>query len=403
MTATDVYDIVVLGGGIVGISTAWHLQKDRPDRRVLVLEKEQQLAFHQTGHNSGVIHSGIYYAPGSLKAKFCKAGLSKTIEFCEQHQIPYEQCGKLLVATDEMERERLAALQARAGENRIEVDWLDGRALQEVEPNVTGIAALLVRATGIVDYRQISERMGKLFEDLGGEIRLGSKVTGLTEDDSAIQIHTAAGGSVRTRYLVGCAGLMADRVAQMLGIDIGFQIVPYRGEYYRLPDEKNSIVKHLIYPVPDPDLPFLGVHLTRMIDGSITVGPNAVQGWKREGYGAFNVSMKDMLSMLRFPGFWRVTGRHLATGLAETRDSLWKRGYLKRVRKYCPSITIDDLLPHPVGIRAQAVLADGTLVHDFLFAETARSLHVCNAPSPAATAAIPIGEHIAERVASKTS
>jgi len=395
------YDIVVLGGGIVGISTAWHLQKRLQDSRILLLEKEPQLAFHQTGHNSGVIHSGIYYAPGSLKAKFCKAGLSKTIEFCEAHSISYEQCGKLLVATNEAERERLAALQERAGENQIDVEWLDGRALTEVEPNVTGIAALLVRATGIVDYRQISEQMARLFQDSGGEMRLGSKVTGLVEDDSAIEINMGDGKSVRTRYLVSCAGLMADRIAQMLDIDIGFQIVPYRGEYYRLPATKNDIVTHLIYPVPDPDLPFLGVHLTRMIDGSVTVGPNAVQGWKREGYGALNVSPRDILAMVRFPGFWKVTGRHFATGIAETRDSLWKRGYLKRVRKYCPSITVDDLLPHPVGIRAQAVLTDGTLVHDFLFAETARSLHVCNAPSPAATAAMPIGEHIAGQVASK--
>lgn len=395
------YDFVVLGGGIVGISTAWRLQKRLQDSRILLLEKEPQLAFHQTGHNSGVIHSGIYYAPGSLKAKFCKAGLSKTIEFCEAHNISYEQCGKLLVATDEAEQERLAALQERAGENQIDVEWLDGRALTEVEPNVTGIAALLVRATGIVDYRQISERMAQLFQDSGGEMRLGSKVTGLVEDDTAIEIHMGEGKSVRTRYLVSCAGLMADRIAQMLDIDIGFQIVPYRGEYYRLPATKNDIVRHLIYPVPDPDLPFLGVHLTRMIDGSVTVGPNAVQGWKREGYGALNVSPRDILAMVRFPGFWKVTGRHFATGIAETRDSLWKPGYLKRVQKYCPSITVDDLLPHPVGIRAQAVLTDGTLVHDFLFAETARSLHVCNAPSPAATAAMPIGEHIAGRVANK--
>jgi L-2-hydroxyglutarate oxidase len=397
------YDFVVLGGGIVGISTAWQLQQRLPDSRILLLEKEQQLAFHQTGHNSGVIHSGIYYQPGSLKAQYCRAGLSRTIEFCETHEIPYEQCGKLLVATDEKERERLIALQERAAENQIDVEWLDSDALREAEPNVTGIAALLVPATGIVDYRQVSERMAQLFRDLGGELRLGARVNGLDEDEGAIEIDLATGKSVGTRFLVSCAGLMADRVAQMLDIDIGFQTVPYRGEYYRLPAAKNSIVKRLIYPVPDPDLPFLGVHLTRMIDGSVTVGPNAVQGWKREGYGTLNVSVKDILSMMRFPGFWKVTGRHLATGIAETRDSLWKRGYLKRIRKYCPSITIDDLLPHPVGIRAQAVLADGTLVHDFLFAETTRSLHVCNAPSPAATAAIPIGEHIARQVADKAS
>jgi len=395
------YDFVVIGGGIVGVSTAWQLQRHLPDSRILLLEKERRLAFHQTGRNSGVIHSGIYYAPGSLKAEFCKAGLAETIQFCRTHNIPYEQCGKLLVATNETELERLMALQKRAAENQVDVELLDGNALKELEPNVTGIAALLVSSSGIVDYGQISERMADLFRDLGGKIRLESEVKGLTENDSAIEIDIDTDKPVHARYLVSCAGLMADRVAEMLGIDIGFQIVPYRGEYYRLPAAKNDIVKHLIYPVPDPDLPFLGVHLTRMIDGSVTVGPNAVQGWMREGYGALNLNLKDILSMARFPGFWKVARRNLATGIAETRDSFWKSGYLKRVQKYCPSITVDDLLPHPVGIRAQAVLADGTLIYDFLFADTPRSLHVCNAPSPAATAAIPIGEHVARKVADK--
>lgn len=393
------HDVVVIGGGIIGISTAWHLQRRLPDSRILLLEKEPQLARHQSGRNSGVIHSGIYYAPGSLKAKFCRAGLAKTIEFCTTHDIPFEQCGKLLVATNEAERERLMALLQRARENQVEVELLDNEALKELEPNVTGLAALFVAATGIVDYRQIAARMARLFQDLGGEIRLGARVSALREDRDALEIDAGTTRPVRTRYLVGCAGLMADRVAAMLDVDLRFQVIPYRGEYYRLPDNKSDLVKHLIYPVPDPELPFLGVHLTRTIDGSLTVGPNAVQGWKREGYGRLNVNLKDILSMVSFPGFWKVATRNLAVGIAETRDSLWKPGYLRRVQKYCPSITADDLLPYPVGIRAQAVLADGTLVHDFLFAETPRSLHVCSAPSPAATAAIPIGEHIAGKVA----
>jgi L-2-hydroxyglutarate oxidase len=260
-----------------------------------------------------------------------------------------------------------------------------------------------VGSTGIVDYRQVSERMAQLFRDLGGEIRLGSRVTGLSENDDSIEIHTSAGERIQARYLVSCAGLMADRVARMLDIDIDFQIIPYRGEYYRLPADKSDIVNHLIYPVPDPDLPFLGVHLTRMIDGSVTVGPNAVQGWKREGYGTINIGLKDVLSMISFPGFWKVAGRNLRTGIAETRDSLWTPGYLKRVQKYCPSIELDDLLPYPAGVRAQAVSSDGTLIHDFLFAETKRSLHICNAPSPAATAAIPIGQHIVKKIASSAN
>ena len=394
-----IFDYVVIGGGIVGVSTAWQLQQKFQDCTILLLEKESQLAFHQTGHNSGVIHSGIYYEPGSLKADFCKAGLIATIDFCNAHDIPFEQCGKLLVATNELENSRLTALLQRARQNQINVELLDADALRTREPRVEGIGALHVPSTGIVDYRQVSEHMARLFRDLGGEIRLGAEVTGLSEKNDSIEIGTSTGEFFQARYLVSCSGLMADRVAQMLDIDIDFQVIPYRGEYYRLPADKTDIVSHLIYPVPDPDLPFLGVHLTRMIDGSVTVGPNAVQGWKREGYGSINVNLKDVLAMASFPGFWKVAGRNFRTGIAETRDSLWKPGYLKRVQKYCPSIELNDLLPYPAGIRAQAVSSDGTLIHDFLFAETARSLHVCNAPSPAATAAIPIGQHIVKKIA----
>ena len=397
------FDYVVIGGGIVGVSTAWQLQQKFPDCTILLLEKESQLAFHQTGHNSGVIHSGIYYEPGSLKADFCKAGLTATIDFCNAHDIPFEQCGKLLVATNELENNRLDALLLRARRNEIDVELLNANALRTLEPRVIGIGALHVPSTGIVDYRQVSEHMAQLFRDLGGEIRLGAEVTGLSEEDDSIEIGTSAGELFQTRYLVSCSGLMADRVARMLDIDIDFQVIPYRGEYYRLPAAKTDIVSHLIYPVPDPGLPFLGVHLTRMIDGSVTVGPNAVQGWKREGYGMININLKDVLSMASFPGFWKVAGRNFRTGIAETRDSLWKPGYLKRVQKYCPSIELNDLLPYPAGIRAQAVSRGGTLIHDFLFAETERSLHVCNAPSPAATAAIPIGQHIVKKIASSTN
>ena len=395
-----IFDYAIIGGGIVGVSTAWQLQQQFPDCKILLLEKESELAFHQTGHNSGVIHSGIYYEPGSLKADFCKAGLTATIDFCNAHDIPFEQCGKLLVATNALENSRLTALGQRAQQHRIEVELLDANALRTLEPRVEGIGALHVPSTGIVDYRQVSEHMARLYRDLGGEIRLGAEVSGLSENSESIEISTSAGESIQARYLVSCSGLMADRVTRMLDIDIDFQIIPYRGEYYRLPADKADIVSHLIYPVPDPGLPFLGVHLTRMIDGSVTVGPNAVQGWKREGYGTININLKDILSMATFPGFWKVTGRNFRTGIAETKDSLWKPGYLKRVQKYCPSIKLNDLLPYPAGIRAQAVSSDGTLIHDFLFAETKRSLHVCNAPSPAATAAIPIGQHIVSKIAS---
>ena len=393
------YDYVVIGGGIVGVSTAWQLKKKQPDCTVLLLEKEPQLASHQTGHNSGVIHAGVYYAPGSLKAKFCKAGATATIDFCEAHDIPYVQCGKLLVATNALEHERMLALFERCKENGLDVELIDADELRRREPNVSGIGAFLVRTTGIVDYRSICRRMAEQFRELGGEIRLGTRVMDLSENADSIVVTTADREAIETGYLISCAGLMADRVTRMLDIDIDFQIVPFRGEYYRLPERMNDIVGHLIYPIPDPDLPFLGVHLTRMIDGSVTVGPNAVQGWKREGYGRINVSPRDVKDMMMFPGFWKVLFGNLRAGIAEMWDSIWKPGYLKRVQKYCPSIRLRDLEPYPAGIRAQAVLRDGTLVHDFLIAQSPRSLHVCNAPSPAATSAIPIGEYICDKVA----
>lgn len=397
------YDYVVIGGGIVGASTAWQLNQRHPGKKILLLEKEQRLAGHQTGRNSGVIHSGIYYAPGSLKAEFCKAGVEATIDFCRTNDIPFEQCGKLLVATNAEEQDRMLALFERANINGLDVELLDSETLQRLEPNVTGVGAIRVATTGIVDYGEISQRMVRLFVDAGGEVRLNARVTGLHELTDAVKIEINGQEFADTRFLVSCGGLMADRLARMQGIDIDFEIIPYRGEYYRLPNHRSDMIRHLIYPIPDPALPFLGVHLTRMIDGTITVGPNAVQGWKREGYGRFNFSPTDTLSMVRFPGFWKVLSSNLKTGVHETWNSFWKPGYLKQVQKYCPSLRLSDLSTYPTGIRAQAVMRDGTLVHDFLFAATARSLHVCNAPSPAATAAIPIGAHIIQRVAAAQS
>lgn len=398
------HDFIVLGGGIVGVSTAWQLQQRYPGQRILLLDKEAELASHQTGHNSGVIHAGVYYEPGSLKAQFCKAGVRATMDFCDQQGIPYEQCGKLLVATSDLEYQRMEALYQRCQDNGIDVEWLDAVALKQREPNVTGVGALFVKSTGIVDYRRVTRVMARCFERLGGEVQLRSEVTGLKErsDSIHLQIRTERGiDGLQTRYLVCCSGLMADRITRMLGINTDFQIIPYRGEYYQLAEQHNDIVKHLIYPIPDPDLPFLGVHLTRMIDGSVTVGPNAVQGWKREGYGRINLSLRDTRDMLAFPGFWKVLCNNFVSGLNETLDSLWKPGYLKRVQKYCPQLQLQDLKPYPAGIRAQAVMKDGTMVHDFLFAGSPRSLHVCNAPSPAATSAIPIGEYVCDRVAER--
>jgi len=391
------YDYLIVGGGIVGLSTAWQLQQQYPDKRIGLLEKESSFAQHQTGHNSGVIHAGVYYAPGSLKAEFCREGVEKTIAFCQENDIKYDQCGKLLVATNELEHERMLALYERCHQNQLDVELLDAEQLKIREPNIQGLGAILVKTTGIVDYRQVCNKMAERFCELGGETLLSTEVTGMEESSEEITVNTNQ-GTLHCRYLICCSGLMADRLTRMLDIETDFQIVPFRGEYYRLPSDKNDIVNHLIYPIPDPELPFLGVHLTRMIDGSVTVGPNAVQGWKREGYGRINVSLRDVWDMLCFPGFWRVLKQHIGTGIIETKNSLWKPGYLKLVQKYCPSVKVKDLQPYPAGIRAQAVMRDGTLVHDFLFAESPRSLHVCNAPSPAATSAIPIGRHIIERV-----
>ncbi|MBY4678169.1 L-2-hydroxyglutarate oxidase [Marinobacterium arenosum] len=396
-----IYDYLIIGGGIVGMSTAWQLQQRFPDRKILLLEKEAQFASHQTGRNSGVIHAGVYYAPGSLKAQFCRAGVKATIDFCRDNAIPFDQCGKLLVATNPTEYQRMQALYERCQQNEIEVEWLDEAALKAREPNIAGVGAIFVKATGIVDYQLVTLKMAERFEQLGGEARLNSEVVGLRETDEMVVAEVNRDGrreQVRSRFLITCSGLMADRTTRMLGIETDFQIVPFRGEYYRLPAKHNRIVNHLIYPIPDPDLPFLGVHLTRMIDGSVTVGPNAVQGWKREGYGRINISLRDCWQMLTFRGFWKVLKQHFRTGLIETRNSWWKPGYLKSVQKYCPQLQLADLQPYPAGVRAQAVMKDGTLAHDFLFAESPRSLHVCNAPSPAATSAIPIGNYICDKV-----
>jgi L-2-hydroxyglutarate oxidase len=391
------YDFTIVGGGIVGISTAWQLLQRYPKKRILVLEKEPHYAGHQTGHNSGVIHAGVYYQPGSLKADFCRRGNEATIKFCLEHDIPYEQCGKLLVATDKNEYSLMEKLFERAKENRIEVEWLDREQLKKREPNISGLGAFFVPQTGIVNYRKITDKMADLFKARGGEVRLGCEVLGLEEKSNRLRVRTSL-AEFRTRYLIACSGLMADRLVKMLGIQPDFQIIPFRGEYFQLPPHKSNIINHLIYPIPDPEMPFLGVHLTRMIDGTVTVGPNAVLGFKREGYQKTDVSFRDIKEMATFSGFWKVLQQNLKAGLSEFKNSIFKGGYLELVRKYCPQVTISDLTPYPAGVRAQAVAKDGTLIHDFLFVDTQRTFHVCNAPSPAATSAIPIGAHIADRV-----
>lgn len=392
-----IYDYCIIGGGIVGLATAMRLLEGKPGSSLILIEKEEALGKHQTGHNSGVIHAGIYYPPGSLKAELCRKGAEATKVFCAENGIRFETCGKLLVATSDLEIQRMDALYERSKQNTIEVHCVSEGELREREPNISGRGALFVPSTGIVSYAEVCQAMGRRIAALGGEIRLSTRVTGIRETIDAVDV-TAQAESWRAKKLVACAGLQSDRLAVLAGLSIEHRIVPFRGEYFRLPADKNDIVRHLIYPIPDPALPFLGVHLTRMIDGSVTVGPNAVIGFAREGYPRLSVNIADMADYALFPGFWKTVFANRKSAMTELRNSLWKSGYLEECRKYCPSLTLADLLPYEAGIRAQAVRKDGALIHDFLFAETDRMLHVCNAPSPAATSAIPIAEMIVGRL-----
>jgi len=395
----QLYDFVVIGGGILGASTAMQLQQRYLGCSVLVLEKESTPAVHQTGHNSGVIHAGVYYKPGSLKAKFCKAGNLATREFCDNESILYDQCGKLLVATNEIELERMEELISRCVANELPIEVLDQLALKEREPNITGVGAIFVPSTGIVSYTQITQRMLEKVEQAEGSVLYNKEVVGLQESDTGLSITTQQGDNYQAKQLIACGGLMADRLVRLLGMTPDFKIIPFRGEYFLLPPKHNQIVNHLIYPIPDPELPFLGVHLTRMIDGTVTVGPNAVLAFKREGYRKSDISVSDTWEMLRYPGLRRIVRQHFKASINEMINSLYKPGYLSLVQKYCPSLRLSDLTPYPAGIRAQAVSKDGRLLDDFHFVKTERCLFVCNAPSPAATSAIPIGGHIIDQLA----
>ena len=391
------YDFIVIGGGIIGAATARQLQQTHPGRSILLLEKEPRSAAHQTGRNSGVVHAGVYYAPGSLKAQFCKAGAAATYAFCREHHLPIERCGKLLVATNKVEHERMRELETRCVQNGIEYEVLDGDRLRDIDPMIKGIGALRIPSTGMTNYAAICQKLLDLFAAEGGDLRFDSEVLALQENSAEIIISTKA-GEFRAQYLIACAGVMADRLVRKQGLQADFRILPFRGEYFRLRPTSPISISHHIYPVPDPALPFLGIHLTRMIDGGITVGPNAVLAPGREAYRNTQFDFRDLCEMASFAGSWRLLPQYWLQGLREIRNSLLPDSYLREAQKYCPRLTLEDFAAHPPGIRAQAVDKEGQLLSDFVFVRSARALHVCNAPSPAATSALPIARHIVEQI-----
>ncbi|MBT2369470.1 L-2-hydroxyglutarate oxidase [Streptomyces sp. ISL-10] len=385
-------DVLVVGGGIVGLSAAYALTRSAPGTRVTVLEKERGPARHQTGRNSGVIHSGIYYRPGSLKARFAVRGAAEMVKFCAEYGIDHQVTGKLIVATDRDELPRLHALVQRGRENGIPVRELGPAQIAEYEPEVHGLAAIHVGTTGVCDYGAVAAQLA-LASD--ADVRYGEEVTEIDRRPWGVAVRTVSGTVVRARALVNCAGLHCDRVARLAGDDPGMRIVPFRGEYYDL--VRPELVRGLVYPVPDPAFPFLGVHLTRGIEGGVHVGPNAVPALAREGYSWSAVHPLELADTLRWPGSWRIARRHWRYGAGELHRSLSKRAFTQAVRRLLPAVTEDDLRPAPAGVRAQAVLRDGTLADDFLIREAPRTVHVLNAPSPAATASLPIGREVARR------
>lgn len=395
------YDFVVIGGGIVGLSTALSIAERWPDKSIAVLEKESKWAFHQTGNNSGVIHSGIYYEPGSLKARLCKAGCESIVQFCEEHKLPYERCGKLIVATSDDEIPALEAIYQKGLKNGTDVVKVTAAEAREIEPHVQCVQALHVKTTGIVGYRAVCEKFVELLRAKGADLYLNARVKDITEkgDEHVLEMTgETAQKTLRGRFIVNCAGLFCDRIAKKLGLNPPAKIVPFRGEYYELKPEKRYLVKTLIYPVPNPEFPFLGVHFTKMIDGSIHAGPNAVLSFKREGYKMTDIDLIDLGETLTYPGFWKLVFKYGDEGLKEMWRSLSKARFAKSLQKLIPEVTADDLIPTHAGVRAQALRPDGSLVKDFIILEEAKSLHVINAPSPAATSSIEIGKEIVSRI-----
>jgi L-2-hydroxyglutarate oxidase len=394
------FDIIVIGGGIIGTSVALSLQ-NKSKLKILLIEAENELAHHQTGNNSGVIHSGLYYKPGSLKAKNCAEGRELLYEFCEEHVIPHNQCGKIVVATNESELTALDELYHRGIANGlIGIKKLRAEGIKNYEPHSAGIAGLFVPQTGIVDYSEVTKKYAQLFIEKGGRFQTDCKFLSIKDSSDELVVITTK-GEFKTKLLVNCGGLYSDRIAKLCGVVPGVQIIPFRGEYYKLKKEKEYLVRNLIYPVPDPRFPFLGVHFTRMINGRVEAGPNAVLALKREGYSKKDFSFADMSKMISYAGFWKMAAKYYRMGFEEFYRSYNKKAFVKALQKLVPEIQGNDIQPGGAGVRAQALAPDGKLIDDFRIVETERMVHVLNAPSPAATASISIGRKISEMVIKK--
>ena len=394
------YDVVVIGGGIIGLSTAMHLKEDKyPNWRVAVVEKDEELATHQTGHNSGVIHSGIYYRPDSQKARFCVAGVKSLLRFCDENEIEYERCGKVIIAIDESELGRLESLHERGTANGVEgLEMIGPERLKEIEPHVAGIRALCAPGTGIIDYSKVALTYANRFQQAGGDVFTGAAVRRIVRSQGSLVLETET-GDLRAKHVINCAGLYADRVAQMMGEGRDVRIIPFRGEYYTLRPERHHLVSGLIYPVPDPRFPFLGVHYTRNIHGQVEAGPNAVLALKREGYRKQDINPAEAMGTFTFPGFWKMSMKHWKTGLGEIYRSYNKRVFVRDLQRLIPEVQAEDLAPGGSGVRAQAVSRDGAILDDFHILRGREAVHVLNAPSPGATSSLAIGEHIVELAA----
>lgn len=393
-------DVVVVGGGIVGLATAYRLHARFPKLQIALLEKEAEFGQHQTGHNSGVLHSGIYYKPGSLKALNCRAGKKAMEAFCAEHGIPYDICGKVIVATEKHELPLLDTILQRGLDNGVRCEKIDASRLRELEPHAAGVAAIHVPETGIVDYVQVCHRLASLLIAGGAALERGTRVVAMRQDGGQVIVSTSQ-GEFMTRWVVNCAGLYSDRVARQSGQDAGAKIIPFRGEYFELKPEAEHLCRSLIYPVPDPNFPFLGVHFTRMIQGGVECGPNAVLALAREGYRKTDIHLGDLWESLTYPGFLKLAARYWRMGAGEIWRSLNKGAFVRALQRLVPEIRSEHLVAAPAGVRAQAVARNGQMVDDFLICETERVVNICNAPSPAATSSLNIGESVVDRLATR--